>query len=76
MANRSGEQPLSRFRFSTDGGLLIGWQDCFATPSPTVFSARFNHIHDYGLFGKQTSCYFQSKSCANTIEFNVCYNGQ
>ena len=35
----------------------------------------YNHIHDYGVFGKQTACYFQSKSCANTIEFNLCYNG-
>ena len=43
---------------------------------PAGNTVSFNHIHDYGLFGKQTSCYFQSKSCANTIEFNVCYNGR
>jgi hypothetical protein len=24
------------------------------------------------LFG---SCYFQSKSCGNTVAFNVCFNG-
>jgi hypothetical protein len=35
----------------------------------------YNHVHDYGLYGKQTSCYFQSKSCGNIIEFNLCYNG-
>ena len=34
-----------------------------------------NWIHDVGVFGKQVSCYFQSKSCGNTVEFNICANG-
>jgi hypothetical protein len=34
-----------------------------------------NYIHDVGVFGKQVSCYFQSKSCGNTVEFNICANG-
>ena len=34
-----------------------------------------NHIHEYGLYGKQTSCVYLSLVANNTIENNVCYNG-
>ena len=34
-----------------------------------------NHVHDYGVFGKQTSCYFQALSANATLRDNVCYNG-
>lgn len=34
-----------------------------------------NWMHDVGVFGKETSCYFQAVSGQNTIEDNVCYNG-
>lgn len=34
-----------------------------------------NHIHDIGVFGKQTSGYFKGITHANTIRQNVIYNG-
>merc|ERR1712232_1293424 len=34
-----------------------------------------NHIHEYGVYGKQTSCFFQSIAANTTLEDNVCYNG-
>jgi len=34
-----------------------------------------NHMHEIGIFGKQTSCYFQSLASRTTIKNNVCYNG-
>jgi hypothetical protein len=34
-----------------------------------------NHMHEIGLYGKQTSCYFQALGQHNTLENNLCYNG-
>ena len=34
-----------------------------------------NHIHDFGVYGKQTSCYFQALTANTTLVDNVCYNG-
>jgi hypothetical protein len=34
-----------------------------------------NHIHDIGIFGKQTSCYFQAITANVTLKSNICYNG-
>lgn len=35
----------------------------------------FNHMHEIGIYGKQTSCYFSSLGQANRVEDNLCYNG-
>ena len=34
-----------------------------------------NHMHEIGIFGKQTSCYFQALGQNNTLADNLCYNG-
>jgi len=34
-----------------------------------------NHMHEIGVFGKQTSCYIQSLAYKTTLKDNVCYNG-
>jgi hypothetical protein len=34
-----------------------------------------NHMHEIGIYGKQTSCYFQALGKANTLKDNLCYNG-
>lgn len=34
-----------------------------------------NHLHEVGLYGKQTSCVGQFLTANSTIEDNVCYNG-
>ena len=42
---------------------------------PMNNTIAFNHIHEYGIYGKQTSCYFQSLTANSTIIGNICYNG-
>lgn len=34
-----------------------------------------NHMHEIGVYGKQTSCYFQALGQNNTLSNNLCYNG-
>lgn len=34
-----------------------------------------NHIHDVGVFGKQTSAYFKAIAMGNLVRFNIMYNG-
>ena len=34
-----------------------------------------NHMHEIGVYGKQTSCYFQALGQTNEIRDNLCYNG-
>ena len=34
-----------------------------------------NHMHEIGVYGKQTSCYFQALGQHNTVKDNLCYNG-
>ena len=34
-----------------------------------------NHMHEIGIYGKQTSCYFQALGQNNTVVDNLCYNG-
>ena len=42
---------------------------------PAYNLIEMNHIHDIGVFGKQTSGYFKGIAHANTIRQNVIYNG-
>ena len=32
-------------------------------------------MHDVGIYGKQTSCYFQAITCGTSLIDNLCYNG-
>eukprot|EP00658_Telonema_sp_P-2_P062380 TRINITY_DN51040_c0_g1_i2.p1 TRINITY_DN51040_c0_g1~~TRINITY_DN51040_c0_g1_i2.p1 ORF type:complete len:398 (-),score=92.79 TRINITY_DN51040_c0_g1_i2:286-1479(-) len=50
---------------------IVGVERTF--PRGTVI--RRNHMHEIGIYGKQTSCYFQSKSSGTVFEDNLCYNG-
>lgn len=34
-----------------------------------------NHIHEFGIYGKQTSCYFQALGHKTELRDNLCYNG-
>eukprot|EP00656_Telonema_subtile_P039161 TRINITY_DN4429_c0_g1_i1.p1 TRINITY_DN4429_c0_g1~~TRINITY_DN4429_c0_g1_i1.p1 ORF type:complete len:518 (+),score=96.96 TRINITY_DN4429_c0_g1_i1:1085-2638(+) len=36
---------------------------------------RSNHMHEIGIYGKQTSCYFQAIGANTVFENNLCYNG-
>ena len=42
---------------------------------PKNNTINYNHIHEYGIYGKQTSCYFQSLTANSTVIGNICYNG-
>lgn len=52
-------------------GMIDGMQPAY--PAANVISN--NHIHDFGMYGKQVSCYFQAVTCGNLFKDNVCYNG-
>ena len=70
----------NEFRFTGDSAIaVVGSSSTIdaattsAYPSGNMISC--NHMHDIGVFGKQTSCYFQSLACGNSLIDNVCYNG-
>ncbi|XP_065196933.1 uncharacterized protein LOC135828411 isoform X1 [Sycon ciliatum] len=52
-------------------GMMDGMQPSY--PARNLISN--NHIHDFGMYGKQVSCYFQALACGNMFVDNVCYNG-
>eukprot|EP01065_Artemidia_motanka_P001873 TRINITY_DN10870_c0_g4_i7.p1 TRINITY_DN10870_c0_g4~~TRINITY_DN10870_c0_g4_i7.p1 ORF type:complete len:835 (+),score=316.39 TRINITY_DN10870_c0_g4_i7:49-2553(+) len=49
--------------------------DGTAPTYPNKNTVARNHMHEYGVYGKQTSCFFQSISANTTLAENVCYNG-
>eukprot|EP01060_Flectonema_neradi_P034851 TRINITY_DN6248_c0_g1_i1.p1 TRINITY_DN6248_c0_g1~~TRINITY_DN6248_c0_g1_i1.p1 ORF type:complete len:851 (+),score=175.79 TRINITY_DN6248_c0_g1_i1:40-2553(+) len=42
---------------------------------PNHNEVSYNHMHEIGVYGKQTSCFFQALSANSTIKSNICYNG-
>lgn len=42
---------------------------------PNRVVIQYNHIHEVGIFGKQTSCYFQAIASNVSVLDNLCYNG-
>jgi hypothetical protein len=69
----------SEFAFLGDSAIAsvgrTAGQDGTAPTYPNRNTFRNNHIHDVGVYGKQTSCYFQALSANATLKDNVCYNG-
>eukprot|EP00117_Sycon_ciliatum_P027518 scpid47591/ scgid22337/ Uncharacterized protein ywoF len=65
--------------WSGDSGIaLVGRTAMIDGMQPTYPAGNLianNHIHDFGMYGKQVSCYFQAMACGNTLRDNVCYNG-
>jgi len=49
--------------------------DGSAPTYPDQNTVARNHMHENGLFGKQSSCFAQQLSANSTILDNVCYNG-
>ena len=41
---------------------------------PRFTTVKNNFVHEIGIFEKQSSMWFQAKSCQNTIEGNVAFN--
>eukprot|EP01083_Nonionella_stella_P159244 519321_1 len=42
---------------------------------PRFLNISFNYVHELGIFEKQSSFYFQAKSCQNYISGNIFFNG-
>ena len=49
--------------------------DGTAPTFPTKNIVKNNWMHDLGVFGKETSCYFQAVAGQNVVADNICYNG-
>ena len=49
--------------------------DGTAPTYPTGNTVSHNHVHDYGVYGKQTSCYFQALTANSSFVDNLCYAG-
>ena len=54
--------------------LTMGW-DGTNKDQPRFINISYNLIHELGIFEKQSSFYFQAKSCQNYIGYNIAYNG-
>ena len=52
----------------------MGW-DGTTGNQPRGIQMSYNYIHEIGIWEKQSSCLFQSKSCQNRVFNNICYNG-
>ena len=42
---------------------------------PRLLNISYNYVHEIGLWEKQSSFYFQAKSCLNYIGYNIFFNG-
>jgi hypothetical protein len=49
--------------------------DGSAPTFPWCNTVANNHIHEVGIYGKQTSCFTQALAGQTTLQDNVCYNG-
>lgn len=52
----------------------MGWDGTDGN-QPRFNQILYNFVHELGVFEKQSSFYFQAKSCQNTIEGNIFFNG-
>lgn len=58
--------------------VMVGSSDAVVGTAPTYPQGNTiasNHMHETGIFGKQTSCVFQALGQNNTVRDNLCYNG-
>ncbi|ETO36005.1 hypothetical protein RFI_01057 [Reticulomyxa filosa] len=52
----------------------MGW-DGTNDNQPRGLTITQNYVHELGIWEKQSSFYFQAKSCQNFIAYNIFYNG-
>ena len=73
------EVTQSEFVHIGDSAILsIGTTDRIFGTAPTYPNRLLiakNHIREIGVYGKQTSCYFQALAANVTLRDNICYNG-
>eukprot|EP00041_Stephanoeca_diplocostata_P010933 m.175054 g.175054 ORF g.175054 m.175054 type:complete len:98 (+) comp18347_c0_seq4:183-476(+) len=69
---------ILQFTTGDSGIVAVGTADGFDGTAPTYPANNDisnNHIHEIGVYGKQTSCYFQALGQNNRFANNLCYNG-
>ena len=52
----------------------MGWDGSNGN-QPRFINFTQNFVHEIGIFEKQSSMWFQAKSCSNTIDRNIFFNG-
>eukprot|EP01084_Bolivina_argentea_P271094 461150_1 len=52
----------------------MGWDGTNGL-QPRFINVSYNLVHEVGIWEKQSSFYFQGKSCQNYIGYNIFYNG-
>merc|ERR1712232_1436117 len=67
---RSGDSAVVAY-----GAIDVETGDGTGDEYPSGLLIQSNHMHEIGVWGKQTSCFFQGISGNNVFENNVCYNG-
>jgi hypothetical protein len=69
----------SEFTHTGDSGVVFAGStvgvDGSAPTYPNHNLVARNHMHEWGIYGKQTSCFAQQLSANSTIVDNVCFNG-
>ncbi len=70
----------NEFQYTGDSGIVSlgatsGWNGTDPTMYPHDNFILHNHFHEYGVYGKQSSCFFQALTATSTVSDNVCYNG-
>ena len=77
--NANASIVANEFAWSGDSAIAAAgfadYGDATAGDFPRGCVVEQNHIHDLGVYGKQTSAYFQTLSAGNTVRQNVIYNG-
>ena len=58
-----------------DGVPGMGW-DATDGNQPRFSKILYNFVHESGIWEKQSSFYFQAKSCQNIIKGNIFFNGR
>ena len=53
----------------------MGYDGFSEKAQPRFINISYNYVHELGIFEKQSSFYFQAKSCQNYIGYNIFFNG-
>ena len=71
-----GSSAIAQWGYTTgvDGVLGMGW-DGIDGNQPRFSRILYNFVHELGIWEKQSSFYFQAKSCQNLIMGNIFFNG-
>lgn len=70
-----GDTAIASWGYTTGSSVAgMGWDGTDGN-QPRFNQILYNFVHELGMFEKQSSFYFQAKSCQNTIKGNIFFNG-